>query len=264
MLTLLVLMAHPDDMEITCGGTVALLAGLGWRVHVATMTGGDLGSMRLSRAAIARVRRREAAASARLVGAEYTCLGFADLTIACDERTKRKVSGLIREVRPDVLLTHAPVDYLVDHEETSRTAREAAFVSTIPNWQAPAVRSGRTRAPAPCAALPVLLTADPIDLRDHQGRRVSAEFVVDVTPVMDLKERMLASHASQREWLREQHGEDEYLLWIRRVGADRARDAGRRGVRYAEGFRQHRGHGFPTRDALTDALGPRVVRRLRV
>jgi hypothetical protein len=75
---------------------------------------------------------------------------------------------------------------------------------------------------------------------------------------------MLASHASQREWLREQHGEDEYLLWIRRMGADRARDAGRRGVRYAEGFRQHRGHGFPTRDALTDALGPRVVRRLRV
>jgi hypothetical protein len=77
-----------------------------------------------------------------------------------------------------------------------------------------------------------------------------------------VKERMLAAHASQREWLRAQHGEDEYLLWMRRVARDRARDARRRAVEYAEGFRVHRGHGFPARDVLTEALGPRVVRRL--
>jgi LmbE family N-acetylglucosaminyl deacetylase len=225
------------------------------------MTAGDLGSMRLSRSAISRVRRREAAAAARQVGAGYTCLGFRDLTIECDERSKRRVSGLLREVRPDLLVTPAPVDYMMDHEETARIAREAAFVSTIPNWRAPAVRRPARRPPPPCDRLPVVLTADPIDLTDHDGRRVAMELVVDVTSVIDVKERMLAAHASQREWLREQHGEDEYLHWMRRMGAERARDFNRRGVRYAEGFRQHRGHGFPVTDVLTDVLGPRLVRR---
>ena len=64
---------------------------------------------------------------------------------------------------------------------------------------------------------------------------------------------MLAAHASQRDWLRAQHGEDEYLLWMRRMGRDRARDVGDPSVEYAEGFAVHRGHGFPTDDLLTPA-----------
>jgi LmbE family N-acetylglucosaminyl deacetylase len=260
MPTVLALMAHPDDIEITCAGTLALLARGGWIVHCATMTAGDLGSMIHSRAAISRIRRKEAATAAGLIGATYTCLGFADLTITCDERSKRRVSGLLREVRPDLLVTPAPVDYMADHEETARIAREAAFVSTVPNWTAPGIRRP-TRRPPPSDRLPVILTADPLDLIDHAGRRVAADLVVDITPVIDVKERMLAAHESQRSWLREQHGEDEYLHWMRRVGADRARDFARRSVRYAEGFRRHRGHGFPTEDLLTAALGTRAVKR---
>ena len=86
--------------------------------------------------------------------------------------------------------------------------------------------------------------------------------MVDVTSSIDLKEEMLACHDSQRAWLRHQHGEDEYLLWMRRVGADRARDFGRAAVKYAEGFRQHLGHGFPHDDHLTAALGKRLVKSL--
>ena len=216
--TVLALMAHPDDIEITCAGTLVLLKRAGWDVHLATMTAGDMGSMRLSRGKIARIRRREAAASARTLGATYDCLGFNDLTIICDERSKRRVSGLVRKRRPDLLITHPPVDYMADHEETSRLAREAAFASTMPNWKA---TDSNAR---PCEALPVILYADPIDNADHFGRRVPARYVVDVTPVIDVKERMLAAHESQRSWLRAQHGEDEYLLWMRRMGADRARD----------------------------------------
>jgi LmbE family N-acetylglucosaminyl deacetylase len=263
----LALMAHPDDIEITCAGTLILLKRAGWDVHLATMTAGDLGSARLSRAAIAHVRRSEARASARLVGADYTCLGFDDLTIVCDEASKRRVSGLIRAVRPDLLIVPAPVDYMADHEETARIAREAAFVSTIPNWTAmlPGPSSGRRstgRAAPPCDKLPVLLYADPIDLTDHNGRRVPARQVVDITTVIDLKERMLAEHDSQRSWLRAQHGEDEYLRWMRRTGANRARDFRRRAVKYAEGFTQHLGHAFPTEDVLTAALGERRVKTI--
>jgi LmbE family N-acetylglucosaminyl deacetylase len=254
----LAVMAHPDDIEMTCAGTLILLRRAGWDVHLATMTAGDLGTATRSRAAISRIRRKEAAASARLLGARYTCLGFHDLTIVYGEAAKRRVSALLRIARPDLVIAPSPVDYMADHEETPRIVREAAFASTMPNWKA---ALGRRR-PRPAEKLPAILYADPIDNVDHFGRRVTAQLVVDITASVDLKERMLACHDSQRAWLRAQHGEDEYLLWMRRVGADRARDFRSPRVRYAEGFRQHLGHGFPREEHLTAALGPRVVKRL--
>src|SRR5438093_744658 len=97
----LAVMAHPDDIEMTCAGTLALLKRAGWHVHMASMSAGDLGSATLSRAEISRIRRKEAAASAKLLGAGYTCLEFDDLTIVYNETTKRRVSALLRQVRPD-------------------------------------------------------------------------------------------------------------------------------------------------------------------
>lgn len=262
MPTVLALMAHPDDIEITCAGTLLLLKAAGWDVHLATMTAGDLGSATLGPAAISRIRRREAAASAALLGAGYTCLGFKDLTIQHAERGKRIVAGLLRAVRPDLLVTHPPRDYMADHEETSRLAREGAFASTMPNWTTlpvPGTRGGRRAAP-PCDHVPALLYADPIDLVDWSGRRVPAQYLVDISSVMDRKAEMLAAHATQREWLREQHGEDEYLHWVRRLGAARAADFRKKTVTHAEGFVQHFGHGFPKTDPLTPALGKAMVR----
>jgi LmbE family N-acetylglucosaminyl deacetylase len=256
----LAVMAHPDDIEMTCAGTLILLKRAGWEVHLATMTAGDLGTATRSRAQISRIRKKEAAASAKLLGARYTCLEFADLTIVYNEATKRRVTALLRLVRPDLVIAPSPVDYMADHEETPRIVREAAFASTIPNWTA--TLDGRR--PRPCDHLPAILYADPIDNLDHFGRRVSAQYVVDITRTVDLKEKMLACHDSQRAWLRAQHGEDQYLLWMRRVGADRARDFRSARVRYAEGFRQHLGHGFPREDHLTAALGRRVVKTLPV
>lgn len=259
MPTVLAVMAHPDDIEITCAGTLALLGRAGWNVHFATMTAGDLGSMTLPREEISRVRRKEAETSAGLLGASYTCLGFDDLTIVYDPDSKRRVCGFLREIRPDLIITHSPHDYMADHTETPRLVREAAFASTIPNWTA--ARNGK---PAlPCERMPAILYADPIENIDAEGRRVRAALVVDITPVIELKERLLACHESQRSWLRAQHGEDEYLLSMRRWGADRAKDFGRKSVNYAEGFTPHRGHGFPKDDHLTAALGKSRVKRTR-
>jgi LmbE family N-acetylglucosaminyl deacetylase len=251
-------MAHPDDIEILCAGTLILLKRAGWDVHLATMTAGDLGSMRHSRAAIAKIRRKEAAASARLLGADYTCLGFDDLTVAYSPASKRVVTGLLRAVAPDLLILHSPECYMADHTESARIAREAAFASTIPNWKA----TFKGRPVKACGTMPAILYADPIDHVDAQGRRVPAQYVVDITSVLEQKERMLAAHDSQRSWLREQHGEDEYLHWMRRMGADRARDLKNAAVVAAEGFRPHLGHGFPKTDLLTPALGETLVRSL--
>lgn len=256
----LAVMAHPDDVEMTCAGTLVLLRRTGWDVHVATMTAGDLGSATHSRAQISRIRKKEAAASAKLLGAGYTCLGFNDLTIIYNETTKRRVSALLRLVRPDLVIAPSPVDYMADHEETPRIVREAAFASTVPNWKA----SLSGKSPPPADKLPAILYADPIDNVDHFGRRVRAQYVVDITGSMDLKEKMLAAHDSQRAWLKAQHGEDEYVHWMRRVGADRARDFRNPRVKYAEGFRQHLGHGFPREDYLTASLGKRLVKTVRM
>jgi LmbE family N-acetylglucosaminyl deacetylase len=254
----LAVMAHPDDVEMTCAGTLVLLKRAGWEVHLASMTAGDLGSATLTRAQISRTRRREAAASAKLLGATYACLEFDDLTLVYNETTKRRVSALLRQVRPDLLIVPSPVDYMADHEETPRIVREAAFASTIPNWRA----SFNGKRPPPCDRLPALLYADPIDNIDHFGRRVRVRYVVDITASVDFKEKMLAAHDSQRSWLRQQHGEDEYLSWMRRVAVDRARDFRDLRVKYAEGFRPHLGHGFPREDHLTASLGKRVVKTL--
>src|ERR1043166_8883496 len=167
MPTVLAVMAHPDDIEFTCAGTLALLKREGWRVHLATMTAGDLGSMKLSRPAISRVRRKEAQASADVLGAGYTCLGFDDLTILYDQDSKRRVCGLIREVRPDLVITHSSLDYMTDHTETPKIVREAIFASTIPNWKA----SLNGRPAPPCPKMAAVLYADPIENIDAEGRR---------------------------------------------------------------------------------------------
>ena len=250
----LAVMAHPDDVELLCAGTLILLRKAGWDVHIATMTAGDLGSMRHTRAAISKIRRKEAAASATLIGAGYTCLEFDDLTVSYSEKPKRVVTGLLRAVRPDLMILHSPDCYMADHTESAKIAREAAFASTIPNWKA----SLNGKPAKPCEKMPAILYADPVDQVDHLGRRVAARYVVDITSVIDEKEKMLAAHASQRSWLQEQHGEDEYLHWMRRHGADRAADFATASVKYAEGYRPHLGSGFPKHDYLTPALGDKV------
>ena len=81
--------------------------------------------------------------------------------------------------------------------------------------------------------------------------------------MLERKAAMLAAHASQREWLHQQHGEDEYLHWMRRTGAERARDFRKRSVTHAEGFVPYHGHAFPRHDVLTQALGARLVKTVR-
>src|SRR5947209_14165263 len=116
MARVLAIHAHPDDIEILAGGTLALLAEAGHEITIATFTPGDCGSRELGAEEIAAVRRREAANSAARIGARYVCLEFRDLCIFSDGPSRRRVTELLRQTRPQVILTAAPVDYLCDHE----------------------------------------------------------------------------------------------------------------------------------------------------
>jgi LmbE family N-acetylglucosaminyl deacetylase len=241
-LVVLSVLAHPDDAEFLCAGSLArLVQEHGWEAHIASMTPGDCGSAELPAEQIAAVRRAEGAAAAKRIGATYHCLEERDLLIVYGERALERVTRLLRQVRPRLVLTHSPADYLLDHEVTCTVVRAAAFAAAVPNFLAE-----RGLGP-PLPHVPHLYYCDPIEGKDALGREVEPGLCVDISAVIETKAAMLAAHASQREWLRRQHGLDQYLQAMRDWGARRGRALG---VAFAEGFRQHRGHSYPQDDLL--------------
>src|SRR5262245_4123557 len=117
--------AHPDDLEILCGGTIARFVREGHEVVMCHMTTGDMGSFVHPREEISRLRLEEARRAAALAGAEHRCLGLSDGEVnAADPAQKALVVDLVRDARPDVILTHAPGDYMGDHNEASKLVFE--------------------------------------------------------------------------------------------------------------------------------------------
>jgi LmbE family N-acetylglucosaminyl deacetylase len=236
--------AHPDDVEILAGGTLTLLSLLGHDLTVVTLSAGDCGSTTHGPEEIAAIRKAEAAASAALIGAEYRWGGFRDMAIFSDDVSRRAVTGILRDLRAEVVLTAAPSDYLSDHEATSELVRDACFASSIPNYATPSQS-------AALPGIPHLYFMDPIDQKDRSGRLAVPDFTINVTSTFEMKSRMLGKHSSQRLWLQQQHGTDDYLRqmeeWTRACGA-------RAGVDFGEGFRHYTGHPYPRDPVLQKIL----------
>jgi len=246
--TVLTLLAHPDDAEILCAGTLIRLADAGWDVHIATAVLGDCGSATLPNDRIADIRREEAAAAAQMIGATYHCLGERDVHLIFDQPTNDKAIDLFRGVAPSLVITHPRRDYMLDHEQTHLLARSAAFAYPIPNATDIPLKPG--------SVVPHLYYCDPIEGLDHAGQTVTPTTLIDITDQMDRKTEMLACHASQREWLRSHHGMDEYIDAMKRHSAARGKQAG---TAYAEAFVQHRGHAFPRNDLLAELFGGKTT-----
>src|SRR5262245_9887658 len=124
---LLAVMAHPDDVEILTGGTLFHFRALGWALGIVTMTKGDCGSTIHSREEIAQIRIGEARAAADFLGASFACAGLMDIEVFANVENMRKVVEIMRDFDPQIVITHSPVDYMLDHEETSRLVRGATF-----------------------------------------------------------------------------------------------------------------------------------------
>ncbi len=241
--TALAIVAHPDDAEFLFSGTLALLYGKGWEIHIATMTAGDCGTKDLSKKEISEIRKKEAANSAKLIEAGYECLGFEDLYIFYDKPSILKVLAHVRKIRPQLVLTMSPTDYMLDHEITGTLVQSACFAGGVKNIE--------TEGQTPLDYIPHLYYADPIDGRDKYGTSLPPTTLVDIGSVMEKKTEMLSCHQSQREWLRQHHGMDEYIQSMKRLAENRGQLAG---VQYAEGFRQHLGHAFPQNNLIQEVL----------
>jgi LmbE family N-acetylglucosaminyl deacetylase len=249
--TALAILAHPDDAEFLCAGTlVRLRKEHGWRIHVATMTAGDCGSAEHGPDEIARIRRGEGKAAAESIGGTYHCLEERDLRVIYNEPALEKVTRLLNAVRPQVVFTHSPDDYHMDHEQTSKVVRGATFAAPIPNFLHN--RVGANESHPPLDHIPHLFYCDPVEGKDAFGVRIVPSFRIDISEVIEDKARMLGCHESQRAWLRKHHGVDNLLDEMRALAATQGQAAG---VQYAEGFRQHLGHSYPQDNILATLLG---------
>ena len=240
----LAMMAHPDDAEFLCAGTLIRLASEGWEIHIATAAPGDCGTMTETRWAIGGIRTEEAKKAASLIGATYHCLDERDGLVVYDKPSLQKTYDLFRRVAPSLVFTHAPKDYMLDHEMASLLARAASFLYGAPNCSAFPLKEG--------SAVPYLYYCDPVEGVDPLGQPVVPTTMVDVGQQLEKKTEMLACHASQREWLLAHHGVDEYTDSMKRHAAARGQEAG---VAAAEAFVQHRGHAYPRDDILKTLFG---------
>jgi len=246
--TAIAIAAHPDDIEFVMAGTLLQLKASGWEIHYLNLSTGNCGSLEYSPAKTAKVRRKEAQAAAKVLGAMWHAPMCNDLEIFYDIKTLRKLSAVIREVKPSIILTHSPQDYMEDHMNTCRLAVTAAFTHGMPNF-----RSTPTR---PVYQHDVTIYhAMPHGLCDGLRRRIVPGAYVNTTPVQETKLASLAAHRSQQGWLDASQGMNSYLQAM----DDMSRAVGKlsKKFKHAEGWRRHLHYGFSANeiDPLAEDLG---------
>ena len=244
--------AHPDDIEFGMAGTLVLLKEAGFELHCLNIANGSCGTVSEDLDRIVRIRRDEAMEAASALGATFHESLVNDIDIFYEKDLLAKVGAIVRDVAPDLLLTHSPDDYMEDHVNAQRLAVTAAFCRGMPNFPTAPPR-------APVNEAVTVYHAQPHGNRDRMGRTVTPDLFVDITGVIEKKTGLLAKHRSQKEWLDKSQGVDSYLHAMQELGRQVGKTSGR--FDYAEGWRRHSHFGFCAADGdpLTGALGSRVL-----
>ena len=245
--------AHPDDIEFLMAGTLILLKDAGWEVHYLALANGSCGTSTTDADEIVRIRRQEARRAAACIGAVFHESFVADIEVLYEKPLLAKLAAVVREVQPDVLLAHAPVDYMEDHQNAARLAATAAFVRGMRNFPTDPPRE-------PIGGDVCVYHAQPHGNRDPLRQLVRPELFVDVGGALARKREMLACHASQKAWLDETQGFDSYLAAMEDLARQVGEMSGR--LELAEGWRRRSHLGLCAEDAdpLSDALGDLVYR----
>ncbi|MCL2527417.1 MAG: PIG-L family deacetylase [Defluviitaleaceae bacterium] len=210
--------AHPDDLEILCGGTLAKYAKAGHNVTMAVLTNGNMGHPDIAPPEMARIRKAELENAAAIIGAKTIWMDIDDEMSVVDLESRLAMVDVLREAAPDVVLTHSPDDYHVDHRNTSQLVFEAAPLACVHNIK---------RALPQVDKQPLIYYFDTLG-----GVGFMPTEYVDITSTMEAKLAMYYCHKSQDEWMRKATGFDigdviESVAKVRGYAA---------GVKYAEGF----------------------------
>ena len=218
-MNILAIGAHPDDVEIACSGTLMRCVERGDRVVVCHVSDGNLGHVIIPPDELAVIRHEEACRAGRMGGYEVIWGGFHDLDIYENNKKSRDMMvDVIRYAKPDLIITHAPNDYMPDHCITSQLVFDASFSASVPHYR------------------PELGEATPTTpiyyMCNASALNVTPTVYVDISEEMETKRQAFAAHESQIVWLKD-HDNVDYVEQVEIIGRFYGLQSG---VRYAEVF----------------------------
>jgi len=181
-LDLLAIAAHPDDAELTCGGTLAAAARQGYRVGILDLTAGEMGTL-----GTPELRRTEALQAAKVLGVSWReVLGLPDAGIVNSEDARRRVATILRQLRPTIVIAPAPPPFgrHPDHRVAAELIRDASFLAGLRKY----VSGSEPHRPRK-----ILHTIA------YREDNLKPTFVVDVSAVFELKVTAIQCYASQFE-----------------------------------------------------------------
>lgn len=177
-LDVLAVMAHPDDAELLCGGALIRSGDLGERTGVLDLTRGEAGSK-----GTPETRALEAEQAAAVLGlVTRRNAGLPDAGLRNDEEARRVVAGILRELRPRVVVTHWSVGRHPDHRVAAELVHDACFLAGLRRYEVP----GEPFRP--------FKLVHALSFREDAPRPT---FVVDITEQMERKVEALACYPSQ-------------------------------------------------------------------
>jgi LmbE family N-acetylglucosaminyl deacetylase len=180
---ILAVVAHPDDAEILCAGTLARALGDGAAIGIAVLCKGDRGQPKDPIPELADVRREEMTVAAKLLGAQLFFGDVSDGTLTDEFDVRLELTEILRKFEATLVLAHDPADYHPDHQAASKVAQAASWYC--------ASRGHETSSP-PIPGPPALWFMDTVEMLGFEPG-----FYVDVSAHMNQKLAMLGCHESQ-------------------------------------------------------------------
>lgn len=212
-LTYMFIGAHPDDADIHFGGTTILLKELGHDVVYVSVTDGSAGHQTMNRKELAERRYAETQKVAERLGIKYIVMDTPDGELVADLDARYKLIKVIRENKPDVIVSPRPNDYHPDHRATGELVQDCSFLLTVP---------------LVCPDTP-RLERNPYIFYHQDGftkpTELRPDILVDISSVIDKKMQNIALHESQIfEWLpfinqfadETPKPTDDYVEWMKR------------------------------------------------
>jgi len=218
---------HPDDVELSCSGTLLRHAELGYSFGLLDLTRGELGSR-----GSGEIRVKEATAAAEMMGAEFReNLAMADGFVPYGEESLRKIISVLRWCRPRIVLANALGDRHPDHGRSAKIVADACYYSGLLKIETTG-KDGRPQE-----------KWRPENVYHYiQDRNRKPDFVVDISPYLEKKMEIIACYRSQFD----DHTDNEFsqevktpisgsdfMAFIRAKGRSLGREAG---FEFAEGF----------------------------
>lgn len=214
--------AHPDDVELSCSGTLAKEIANGKKVGIVDLTRGELGTR-----GSAEIRDKEAAKAADILGVTVReNLKFRDGFFLNDEKHQLEVIKMIRKYKPEIVLCNAIDDRHIDHPKGSQLVSDACFLSGLRRIET--TLDGKTQKPH----------RPKVVYHYIQWKNIEPDFVVDISGFMDKKVESIMAYDSQ--FYVPGTKEPETPITTKNFSDSityRAQDLGRLiGVDFAEGF----------------------------